>query len=184
MAILLQKGNNQMIKANLIFRDGEPFVQVDNLHYRARIGGGGIRQNKVEGDQATPVGTLLLRKIFYRADRVQKPKSGAGLLVEPFSPRDGWCDDPTHPDYNQQVTLPHEASCEELWRSDHAYDICVVLGWNDQPPVPGKGSAIFLHLPPKKGYTEGCIALDERDLRTLLAQGLTAITVPHPSSGG
>ena len=183
MAILLQKGNIQMIKANLIFRDGEPFVQAGGLYYRARIGGGGIRQNQVEGDQATPVGTLLLRKIFYRADRMKRPQSGAGLLIEPLSPRDGWCDDPNHADYNQQVLLPHEASCETLWRADHAYDICVVLGWNDQPPVPGKGSAIFLHLPPTKGYTEGCIALEEADLRELLSKGLVSITVSQPSIG-
>ncbi|GBR52580.1 hypothetical protein AA106555_0963 [Neokomagataea thailandica NBRC 106555] len=126
---------------------------------------------------ATPIGALSLRKVFYRADRVQKPVSGAGLIVEPLAPNDGWCDDVGHADYNKHVTLPHPASCEELWRADHAYDICVVLGWNDSPVVPGNGSAIFLHLPPSKGYTEGCIALQEQDLRAALAQGLSEIIV-------
>jgi L,D-peptidoglycan transpeptidase YkuD (ErfK/YbiS/YcfS/YnhG family) len=47
----------------------------------------------------------------------------------------------------------------------------VVLGHNDDPPVPGAGSAIFLHLA-KPGYapTEGCVALARADLETVLAQ--------------
>jgi L,D-peptidoglycan transpeptidase YkuD (ErfK/YbiS/YcfS/YnhG family) len=36
----------------------------------------------------------------------------------------------------------------------------VVLGYNDDPSVPGAGSAIFVHLA-RPGYpaTEGCVAL-------------------------
>jgi L,D-peptidoglycan transpeptidase YkuD (ErfK/YbiS/YcfS/YnhG family) len=47
----------------------------------------------------------------------------------------------------------------------------VVLGYNDDPPVPGKGSAIFLHLA-RPGYTptEGCVALGEADMETFLAR--------------
>ena len=46
----------------------------------------------------------------------------------------------------------------------------VILGHNDDPPVPGLGSAIFLHVA-KDGYapTEGCVALSREDLLALLA---------------
>ncbi len=45
-----------------------------------------------------------------------------------------------------------------------------MLGFNDDPVVPGKGSAIFLHLArPDYGPTEGCIALPRDDLVGLLA---------------
>ena len=54
------------------------------------------------------------------------------------------------------------------------------MGWNDVTIESGRGSAIFLHLPPASGVTEGCIALQEKDLRYVLEQGLTAIVVEAP----
>ncbi|ACI49845.1 conserved hypothetical protein [Gluconacetobacter diazotrophicus PA1 5] len=145
----------------------------------ALIGAAGIRALKQEGDHATPTGLLPLRRVLYRADRVPPP--ACRLPVEPLAPGDGWCDDPAHADYNRPVTLPHPARHERLWRDDDVYNIVIVLGYNDAPPVPGRGSAIFLHLQSPDGRpTEGCIALRESDLRRLLAAGLTEIEVPEP----
>jgi L,D-peptidoglycan transpeptidase YkuD (ErfK/YbiS/YcfS/YnhG family) len=143
---------------------------------RCALGRGGVRADKREGDGATPVGDLPLRRALYRADRVAVP--ACRVPVEPLSPDDGWCDDPTHPDYNRAVRLPHPARHEAMWRADRLYDIVVILGWNDAPVDPGRGSAIFLHLA-RPGYapTEGCIALAEADLRAVLAAGLSAILV-------
>jgi L,D-peptidoglycan transpeptidase YkuD (ErfK/YbiS/YcfS/YnhG family) len=68
------------------------------------------------------------------------------------------------------VRLPHEARYEELWRRDALYDLIGVLGWNDRPVQPGRGSAIFLHVArPDYGPTEGCVALAPRDLADVLA---------------
>ncbi len=68
------------------------------------------------------------------------------------------------------MTLPHPASHEALWREDGLYDLVVVLGFNDDPVLPGRGSAIFLHIArPDWGSTEGCIALAPEDLRELIA---------------
>ena len=53
---------------------------------------------------------------------------------------------------------------------DDVYDLVVILGHNDDPVVPGAGSAIFLHLArPDYGPTEGCVALARADLEALLA---------------
>lgn len=84
-------------------------------------------------------------------------------------PSDGWCDAPDHPDYNRWVTLPFPARHERLWRPDDVYDLVVELGYNDDPPVAGRGSAIFLHLA-REGYppTEGCVALARDDLQPIL----------------
>ncbi len=144
--------------------------------FRAAFGRGGLRADKREGDGATPIGTLPLRRILYRADRVRRPQ--AAVPVAPLAPADGWCDDPTHADYNKPITLPHPASCEELWRRDNVYDIVGVLGWNDTPVLPARGSAIFLHVArPDHAPTEGCIALALPDLQRLLAAGCTCIEV-------
>jgi L,D-peptidoglycan transpeptidase YkuD (ErfK/YbiS/YcfS/YnhG family) len=144
--------------------------------YRAAIGKGGMVPRKTEGDGATPLGLLPLRRILYRADRVARPR--AAVAVIPLAPHDGWCDDPADHAYNQPVRLPYAARAEELWRSDPLYDVIAVLGWNDSPIVRNAGSAIFLHVArPDYTPTEGCIALALPDLLAVLATGLTAIQV-------
>jgi len=68
----------------------------------------------------------------------------------------------------RRATLP--LSHEKLWRDDGVYDVIVVLGYNDDPPVRGKGSAIFLHVArPDYSPTEGCVACARADLLALLA---------------
>ena len=147
--------------------------------FRAALGRGGVRADTQEGDGATPAGLLPLRRVLYRADRTAIPR--AALPREPIAATDGWCDDPGHPDYNRPVRLPHPARCEELWRRDEVYDLLAVLGWNDAPVQRGRGSAIFLHIArPGWAPTEGCVALAEADLRSVLAAGVTALRVLAP----
>ncbi len=142
----------------------------------AAIGRGGIRTHKREGDGATPAGLLPLRRVLYRADRTARPR--AAVPAAPLAPHDGWCDDPSHADYNRPVRLPHDGRHEALWRADSVYDIIGVLGWNDAPVQRGDGSAIFLHVArPDLAPTEGCVPLALPDLRAVLDAGLTAILV-------
>ena len=144
--------------------------------WRAALGRGGVHGHKQEGDGATPPGLLPLRRELYRADRGPAPRTA--MPVEPIARNDGWCDDPTHRDYNRPVSLPHDGRHEALWRDDGVYDIVGILGWNDAPVVRDAGSAIFLHVArPNFAATEGCIALPLADLRALLAAGLTGISV-------
>jgi L,D-peptidoglycan transpeptidase YkuD (ErfK/YbiS/YcfS/YnhG family) len=132
------------------------------------LGRGGIRTGKREGDGATPAGTWPLRRVFYRSDRLPPPSTF--LTVTPLRDSDGWCDDPADPLYNRLVSLPYPASAESMWRSDRLYDIVVVLGHNDDPVMPGLGSAIFMHLTDPGGRpTAGCIALELDDLKRLLS---------------
>lgn len=157
-----------------VFPDGR--LTLRGATWRCALGRGGVRRGKLEGDGATPAGLLPLRRVLYRADRGAAP--ACAVPVEPIAPNDGWCDDASHPAYNTAIRLPHDARHEELWRQDPVYDIVGVLGWNDAPVVRGRGSAIFLHLA-RPGYppTEGCIALEARDLRALLATGVTGFEV-------
>jgi L,D-peptidoglycan transpeptidase YkuD (ErfK/YbiS/YcfS/YnhG family) len=135
---------------------------------RCALGPAGIVRDKREGDGATPAGRFALRRILYRPDRLAPPRSGLPLL--PLSPVDGWCDAPADPLYNRLVRLPYGASHERLWREDEIYDLIVILGHNDDPVIPGAGSAVFLHVArPDYAPTLGCIALAKGDLRALLA---------------
>lgn len=144
--------------------------------WRAAIGRAGVRVHKQEGDDATPAGLLMLRRVLFRADRVAMPR--ASVPREPIAQDDGWCDDPYDVAYNTPVRLPYDGRHERLWRDDDVYDIVAVLGWNDRPVVRHAGSAIFLHVARRDlTPTRGCIALPLPELVALLATGLTAIRV-------
>jgi L,D-peptidoglycan transpeptidase YkuD (ErfK/YbiS/YcfS/YnhG family) len=136
---------------------------------RCALGKGGVRTAKREGDGATPAGAFVMRRVLYRADRGAPPTTQ--LPAATLSANDGWCDDTADPAYNQPVTLPYRARAERLWRDDRLYDLIVVLGYNDAPPVAGRGSAIFLHVAAADyAPTEGCIALAPDDLRRVLTE--------------
>lgn len=135
---------------------------------RCALGRASIAGEKREGDHATPAGSFLMRRVLYRPDR--EPPPSTRLPLAAIAPADEWCDDPADPAYNRPVRLPYPASAEALWREDGLYDLLVVLGWNDDPVAPGRGSAIFLHVSaPDGGPTEGCIALARNDLLAVLA---------------
>lgn len=133
------------------------------------IGRSGARAaaNKREGDGATPIGLWPIRAVLLRPDRVEVP-IGMRLSWHWLQPDDGWSDDPADPDYNRPVKHPHPFSAEHLWREDGLYDVIVLLGHNDAPPVPGMGSAIFLHCWREGKPTEGCVAIDRAELLRML----------------
>ena len=147
---------------------GDGWLHHGDLHYRCALGRGGIRAGKREGDGATPVGQFPLRRLLYRADRLDCP--AGPLPTKQIQPGDGWCDDPGHADYNNFVSLPHAASCENLWREDHVYDVIVTLDHNSDPVISGVGSAIFFHVARENFEpTEGCVALEMETLLNVLA---------------
>lgn len=122
-----------------------------------------------EGDGKTPLGEYAIRYGFYRSDRVDLPDTN--IVFHALSETDGWCDAPDDPAYNRPVKLPYPRSAENLCRESRVYDIIVVLGHNDNPPVPDLGSAIFLHVA-REGYkpTEGCVAVSLENMLALLPE--------------
>ena len=136
--------------------------------YRCALGRGGVTAAKREGDGATPSGVFPLRRLYYRADRGAAPATR--LPLRALRPTDGWCDCPSDPRYNRHVTRPYAGRHEALWRDDHLYDFVVVIGYNDRPVLPERGSAVFMHLA-RDDYapTDGCIALRRTDLLAVLA---------------
>lgn len=137
--------------------------------WRAAVGKSGIRRDKVEGDGASPAGRWPIRRVLYRPDKLD-PTPVSVFDTATIDSDDGWCDAPDHPDYNRPVHLPFAASHEDMWRNDDLYDVVVVLGHNDDPIVPGAGSAIFLHVA-SAGYgsTAGCASMTRADLLEFLS---------------
>ena len=143
------------------------WASLGEKRWRCAVGAGGVREDKVEGDAATPVGEFALRRIYYRNDRLVLPK--VRLPARPIGERDGWCDDPHSPAYNRLVRIPNEWSHEKMWREDGLYDVVVVVGFNDDPPEGEWGSAIFLHIArDDMSPTQGCVAFARADLLKLL----------------
>lgn len=134
------------------------------------IGKGGMvgAHMKREGDGASPIGLWDMRRVFYRADRLKRPKTGLPCVA--LRETDGWCDASDHRLYNRPITLPFAASHEKLWREDHVYDLIVELNHNSDPVTPDLGSAVFFHLArPDYAPTEGCIAVSREDMLAVLA---------------
>lgn len=155
------------IKINL--QNGDIILAVGGYMVKAAIGRNGVvkAHDKREGDGKTPLGTWALRKVYYRPDRITLPP--LPFETTAITPTLGWCDDPDHECYNQEVSLPFEANHEVLWREDHAYDVIIPLGYNDAPAVAGMGSAIFFHiLHDGRNHTEGCVAISHDDMIAIL----------------
>jgi L,D-peptidoglycan transpeptidase YkuD (ErfK/YbiS/YcfS/YnhG family) len=165
----------------VVLERGTVRVRWHEQDWPCAIGRGGLALEKREGDGVTPVGRWVLRRVLYRADRLTRPETA--LACDAIQADDGWCDDPADAAYNRPVRLPFAARHECLARDDGLYDVVVVLGHNDDPVVPGAGSAIFLHVARDDyGPTEGCVALALGNLLTVLktAQPGSAVDVRAP----
>ena len=133
------------------------------------IGRGGIGVKQREGDGMTPVGTFKLLSRYSRPDRGKGPRGGS---VARLNTR--WSDDPQDPSYNTPRPFDRRYSGEMLRRPDRLYDLIAVTDFNAQPVVPGRGSAIFLHVWRSPRFpTAGCAAFRERDLRWILDRWTT-----------
>ena len=142
------------------------------------VGRGGIGEKRAEGDGVTPVGRHRIEAVLRRPDRAGC--AGRGLAAARSGLRDGWSDDPADPAYNRPVLRPHRFGHEALRRADPMYDLVAVLDWNRHPVVPGRGSAIFLHVWRKPRHpTAGCVAF--RRARPRLDPG--ALDAARPGGG-
>jgi L,D-peptidoglycan transpeptidase YkuD (ErfK/YbiS/YcfS/YnhG family) len=143
--------------------------------YHCSIGKNGITADKKEGDGKTPVGVFPLREILFRADKISKNELlNISLPLHAIKQYDGWCDEPQNKDYNKMVNLDHfdlRISHEDLYRDDDLYDLLIVVGYNDDPVIPYKGSAIFIHIA-KPNYlgTAGCVGFSRSDLLKIIHQ--------------
>ena len=150
----------------LIYLKNKDTLLVDDFEFECCIGKNGKKKNKIEGDGSTPKGKFNITTLYYRSDRVNKPKTK--LKLKKIVPNMGWCDDPGHKDYNKEILIDDSVHHEKLYRKYHKYDYILVLDYNMIEIEPNKGSAIFLHLTSNFKPTQGCIALKKKDFEILI----------------
>ncbi len=144
--------------------------------FSCSVGWGGIKLNKTEGDGVTPAGVYRLEKIMYRPERI--PQKDLPREAIPIRKRDIWSDDPKDPKYNRLVSNVRswQFSHEILHRADSLYDLVIPIDYNRHNPLPGKGSAIFLHVwRGPRMPTAGCVAVD-REVLLWIANNLAKET--------
>ena len=153
------------------------FLKVDNKYFCCQIGIKGFEKaiKKVEGDNKTPIGKWYLKSIYYRSDRVLRPKLKKKnvLKINRITKYCGWCDDVRSHFYNKYIKINNSRSLninyEKLWREDNVYDIVIEISHNTKPIIKNKGSAIFIHCSFEDfKTTAGCIAVKKRDLMFLI----------------
>ena len=127
------------------------------------VGKNGLNSDKIEGDYTTPKGIFNLNKLYFREDRVDKPK--CNLTKKIIKKSMAWCDDPNHRKYNEEIKIYSTYNKENFYRVDHRYDYIITISHNYRK-VPGKGSAIFIHLTDDYKPTAGCIALKKKTLKS------------------
>ena len=151
----------------IIFLKNKHTLKVDDFYFKCSIGKNGLSQNKIEGDKKTPVGQFQLEHIYYRKDRINKPKTSLKCIE--IKKNMGWCDDVNHPKkYNKLIKISKNIKHEKLNRRDHKYDLLIPIKYNFKKPKVGLGSCIFLHLNNKYKPTMGCISLNKKDFLIML----------------
>ena len=153
-------------------RAGHPtqgWLMADGQPLPVALGRSGIRANKREGDGVTPRGRFYPVRLWWRADRLPRPRTR--LPVRAIRPDDGWCEDPRDRHYNQPVLVPAASGADRLARTDALYDLIIELDHNTRPRIAGRGSAVFVHIArPAFAPTAGCVALARPALQRLLAR--------------
>ena len=94
---------------------------------------------KLEGDGKSPTGIFRLGKLY-----TYEKQLNTLLENQQTTTDDKWIDDPNSKDYNTYVRgFTNAKSYENLLLKNDAYKYCMVIEYNTNPIIKGKGSAIF-----------------------------------------
>lgn len=128
-------------------------------------------EHKKERDGRAPAGVFKIGKIYTYDTKLPE---GADYPYHTVTANDAWVDDVTLPEYNKFVTIdpknpPPWFEKQKMRLGDFAYRWLVDIRHNEDPPVPGDGSAIFFHI--RRGETRptgGCTTMAEENLVSLI----------------
>jgi L,D-peptidoglycan transpeptidase YkuD (ErfK/YbiS/YcfS/YnhG family) len=142
-------------------------LKVDDFFFKCSIGKNGLSIKKKEGDKKTPRGLFGIEYLYYRKDRIDKPKTTLKCIK--IKKNMGWCNDTSSlKKYNKLIKIKKNLKHEKLKRNDQKYDLLIPIKYNYRKPILGKGSCIFIHLTKNYAPTAGCIALNKNDFLIML----------------
>src|SRR5580658_9597705 len=111
-------------------------MQAGPLSLPVALGRGGIKADKREGDGGTPRGRFRPLRLWWRADRLPRPRTL--LPVRRIGPADAWCENPADRRYNRAFRRSAIEPGDRLWRDDGLYDIVIEIDHNVRPRVAGR----------------------------------------------
>ncbi|WP_326761347.1 L,D-transpeptidase family protein [Streptomyces phaeochromogenes] len=149
----------------------------------ARFGAKGLVEggSREQGTNTTPTGLYDLPYAF----GIEPAPEGTRSKYRPVKQDSWWCEDNASRSYNRW-TEPRPADCraaesEHLitYRTQYAY--ALVVGFNYERPVRGRGAGIFLHVN-GSGATAGCVSVSQDAMRRILTWADPARS-PHIAIG-
>ena len=150
----------------IIIKNKDTLIWGD-FKFRCSTGKNGFTKNKIEGDKKTPTGTYNIGDLYYK--KFLKSEIQTKLKCVQIKKNMGWCDNPKdNKNYNKLIKIKKKLKYEKLFRKDEKYDLLIPILYNTKKIIPGKGSAIFIHLTKNYNNTLGCVALKKNDFLILL----------------
>ena len=158
----------------------------------ARFGANGLVEggSRLQGTNTTPTGLYDLPFAF----GIKAAPSGTSVEYRAVKEGSWWCQDNDSASYNRWVEpLPQDcraSESEHLVSYSTQYAYALVIGFNYELPVRGRGAGMFLHVN-GTGATAGCVSVPEDAMQRILqwakpekrphvaigtADGVTAVT--------
>ncbi len=125
-------------------------------------GKNGLKENRHAGDRTTPIGSFPILYAFGKS-----PNPGTSMTYREITPYSYLSSE--QETYNTWIESPQRRMSGEHLIDYYQYKYAMNIGFNINPTIYGKGSAIFLHCKSyDRWWTEGCVSLVEQDMVELL----------------
>ncbi len=142
-------------------------------------GWNGLSADRREGDGTTPVGSFPLTLAFGLGEN-----PGTAMTYRRITEKSYWSGE-NDGTYNTWVESETPVGGEHL-ADYYQYKYAIAIGFNMDPVIPGRGSAIFIHCrSTDHWHTGGCVSLVESEMLTLmltLKDGAYILIVPDEAS--
>jgi L,D-peptidoglycan transpeptidase YkuD (ErfK/YbiS/YcfS/YnhG family) len=168
ITVVAPTSSSESATLDLYVRQGGCFRLADGP-YSAHVGRNGLSPHHHEGDDTTPIGLFGIQSTMYGV----LPNPGVAYGYHRLVCGDWWDEQSTSSLYNHfvhvscGVTPNFGGDSEALWETLPSYDYFAVIAYNRHPIVPGRGSAIFLHVSDGRATT-GCVSIPASDLVRIL----------------